>query len=129
MMRRLAMALHYLDFEFSDEAQGRGSFDALASVEPARLPALLAEVSAVLRWAAGHFGPAGALEGEGDWDFDLQAHLEPGGQALVLQPEPGTGAWRWLPGDRPWARCTLGLTLGGSESFCEAFCEAFQVAD
>ncbi|MBE7941092.1 MULTISPECIES: hypothetical protein [Ramlibacter] len=123
------MELHYLDFEFSDEAQGRGSFDALASVAPVRLPALLAEVSAVLRWAARHFGPAGALEDEGDWDFDLQAHAEPGGAALALEATGDTGEWRLAAGAQPWDRCTLGLTLGGSEGFCRAFREAFPEPD
>jgi len=44
----------YLDFDFSDEDSGRGSFDAMASVVPSRLPALLAVISAVL----GRAGPA-----------------------------------------------------------------------
>lgn len=41
--------LHYLDFDFSDEDSGRGRFDAMASVLPDRLPALLAEIAAVLQ--------------------------------------------------------------------------------
>ena len=61
------MQLHYLDFDFSDEDSGRGSFDAMASVVPARLPALLAEVSAVLGWAGQAFGAAGALQESSAW--------------------------------------------------------------
>src|SRR6185369_12734006 len=48
-----AMQLDYLVFDASDEDSGRESFDAMASVAPDRLPALLAEVAAVLRWAHG----------------------------------------------------------------------------
>jgi hypothetical protein len=32
------MQLHYLDFDFSDEDNGRGRFDAMASVLPDRVP-------------------------------------------------------------------------------------------
>jgi hypothetical protein len=51
-MDRLRLEAAHLDFDFSDEDSGRGSFDAMASVLPDRLPALLAEIAAVLGWAA-----------------------------------------------------------------------------
>ncbi|MES2940608.1 MAG: hypothetical protein V4864_23220 [Pseudomonadota bacterium] len=119
------MQLHYLDFDFSDEDSGRGSFDAMASVAPQRLPALLAEVAAVLRWATAAFGPAGALQDEGEWDYALQGTAEPGtpldaawdadsGQ-VVLVPAPGA------------RRTTLTLTLGGSPAFCGALRERFGI--
>jgi hypothetical protein len=71
------MELHYLDFDFSDEDSGRGSFDAMAAVIPGRMPALLAEISAVLRWASRVFGPPGALQDDGEWDYDLEASPSP----------------------------------------------------
>ncbi|NPC57046.1 hypothetical protein [Caenimonas soli] len=101
------MQLHYLDFDFSDEESGRGSFDAMASVDPARLPALRAEVAAVLDWAGRTFGPAGALQDESEWDYELQSMAEPDHPALT----------------------TLTLTLSGSPAFCEAFRQEFAVAD
>lgn len=101
------MQLHYLDFDFSDEESGRGSFDAMATVAPSRLPAVLAEISAVLDWARDAFGPAGALQDESEWDYELQGTDEPASAA----------------------QSTLTLTLSGSPAFCEAFRQEFGVAD
>jgi hypothetical protein len=100
-----AMQLHYLDFDFSDEDTGRGSFDAMASVLPDRLSALRAEIAAVLAWATDAFGPGGALDDQGEWDYELQEAAESG------------------------TRTTLTLTLSGSPAFCEAFREHFELAD
>jgi len=119
------MQLHYLVFDFSDEDSGRGSFDAMACVPAARLSALLAEAGAVLAWAHRAFGPAGALEDEGDWDYELQGVAEPdtpvdlvyqGGSRVVLAS--GAGA----------AATTVTFTLSGSPGFCHAFREAFDSA-
>jgi hypothetical protein len=62
LMHACAMQLHYL---------------AMAPVVPARLPALLDKIAAVLRWAGQAFGPAGSLQDEGEWDYELQATAEP----------------------------------------------------
>ena len=89
------MQLHYLDFDFSDEDSGRGSFDAMASVAASRLPPLLAEVAAVLGWAGRAFGPAGALDDDGEWDYDLRATAEPDTPlASHLRCRPGRGPAR-----------------------------------
>ena len=45
------MTLNYLDFDYSEDADGTGTFDAMASVLPAQLPALHAEITQVLAWA------------------------------------------------------------------------------
>ena len=42
------MNLNYLDFDYSEDADGTGTFDAMASVSPAQVPALHAEISAML---------------------------------------------------------------------------------
>lgn len=113
--------LHYLDFDFSDEESGRGSFDAMASVMPVRLPALLAEIGAVLGWATDAFGPCGASEDEGEWGCELQGISEPAMplkvvyEGGVVNLEPAVGV----------ARTTLTFTLSGSAAFCEAFRERF----
>lgn len=113
--------LHYLDFDFSDEESGRGSFDAMASVMPDRLPALLAEIGAVLGWATGAFGPGGASEDEGEWGYELQGIREPASPLKVVY-EAGVVTLTPAAGS---ARTTLTITLSGSAAFCEAFREEF----
>jgi hypothetical protein len=117
------MQLRYLDFDTSEEDSGRCSFDAMAGVAPERLPELLREIAAVLRWAADAFGPAGALQDEGDWDYALQATAEPDtpleiafdGRAVAL-------------GSQGASLTTVTLTLSGSPAFCAAFRAAFEAA-
>ena len=104
-MHACAMELVYLIFDFTDEGAGRGSYDAMASVLPDRLPAVMAEVDAVLRWAREEFGEASAEAGE--WDFEL----------------------RVTDDDDAVARKTLTLTLAGSQAFCDAFAQAFDPSD
>lgn len=116
MVHADAMQLHYLLFDFSDEESGHGSFDAMATVAPERLPALLAEVSAALRWAHGIFGPAGGPGEEGEWDFDLQAVAE---TALKVRIDEDRGVS--ISPTASAALTTVMLTLSGSAAFCEAF--------
>ena len=52
------MDLNYLDFDYSEDADGVGTFDAMASVAPAQIAALHAEISAVLAWAQQHWPTA-----------------------------------------------------------------------
>ncbi|WP_427912594.1 hypothetical protein ACPWT1_18485 [Ramlibacter sp. MMS24-I3-19] len=115
------MQLDYLLFDVTDEESGGASFDALASVLPDRLPALLREAEAVLQWAHREFGPPSPAD-EGGWDFDLQGTGETGdildftydaASARLTLRQPVTG------------RITLSLTLGGPATFCEAFRGAF----
>ena len=117
------MQLHYLLFDFSDEEGGAGSFDAMASVLPHRLPAVLAEVEAVLRWAHREFGAASA---DGDWDFELQATCEPD---TPLHATCDAASGRVALSPHCDALTTLSLTLGGSSAFCEAFRRAFPASD
>lgn len=119
------MQLHYLDFDFSDEDTGRGSFDAMAAVLPDRMPALLAEIAGVLRWAIDAFGPDGAGDDEGEWGYALHGVVEPDTPMKVdydaashrISASPVGGS----------ARRTLSFTLSGSAAFCAAFREAFGV--
>lgn len=118
------MTLDYLLFDFSDEEGGAGSFDAMASVLPERLPALLAEVEAVLRWAHREFGvPSGEA---GDWDFELQATCEPGAPLDAVY-DAASGRLSMSPDCD--ARTTLSLTLSGSHAFCQALRLAFPATD
>jgi hypothetical protein len=121
------MQLQYLDFDFSDEDSGRGSFDAMAAVEPSRLPALLAEVGAVLRWAVRAWGPAGALQDEGEWDYELQGTIE-SDTPLQLAVDECRGEVS-LPPVPAGSLVTLTLTVSGSPGFCQGFRQAFGLED
>lgn len=117
------MELHYLDFEFSDEDSGHGSFDAMAAVVPQRVPALLEEIASVLGWAHAAFGPPASLDDGGEWDFDLQAVAEPD-RPLAVRYDAARGEVE-LGSCSAAARVTLTLTLGGTPAFCSACREAF----
>jgi hypothetical protein len=120
------MDLHYLDFEFSDEDSGAGSFDAMAAVRPDRLPALLAEVAAVLRWAHRGFGVPGAPPEDGEWDFALQAVADPD-RPLAITYDVGKG--EVAMGHAGGALVTVTLTLTGVPAFCEALRGSFGLED
>lgn len=116
------MQLDYLLFDFSDEETGAGSFDAMASVLPDRLPALLREVEAVLQWAHRRFGPPAASADAAGWDFDLQG-TDDAGAPLAVTYDTARGEVRLhAPGS---GRITLSLTLSGPATFCDAFRDAF----
>ena len=121
------MQLHYLDFDFSDEETGRGSFDAMASVLPDRAPALLAEIAGVLRWAVGAFGAGGLSEDDGEWGYEVQGVIEPA-TALTVTYDEASGEVSLGPA-AGWERATLTLTLSGSPAFCEAFRDRFELGD
>lgn len=121
------MQLQYLDFEFSDEENGRGSFDAMASVFPDRVPAVLAEMTQVLRWAVDAFGSAGQLEEDSEWAHAVQAIIEPSTPLKVLVDE-GSGEVSLEPvgGSK---RVTFTITLTGSRAFCDALRQRFELGD
>jgi hypothetical protein len=80
------MTLSYLDFERSENTDGAVTLDAMASVPPADLPAVLAEIDAVLGWLGQHFGARqGPLDEGGGWDADVQQQPDgPGRVACTL---------------------------------------------
>ena len=120
------MQLQYLDFDASEDTGGHGSFEAMASVPAARLPALQAEVAAVLAWAHDAFGVPDA---EGEWDYALHGTQEvrtplalrydAGRRTVAAAPEGAAGA----------PITTLTLTLTGTPAFCDAFRAAFSPAE
>lgn len=121
------MELQYLDFDFSGDAHGQGSFDAMASAASGGLPLLQAEVVRVLAWAERQFGPPAAPDEGGDWDFALHGVREVA-TPLAVQWRPGAAQLDLQPGEPDPPRVTLTLTVTGSETFCAAFREAFAVA-
>ncbi|WP_395055835.1 hypothetical protein [Polaromonas sp.] len=100
------MSLQFLDFEYSEDSQGGGSFDAMASVRPAQLDAVRADIAEVLRWADTAFaGQCAPRDEGGEWDVDLQ--------------EQSDGA------SPPWH--VLTVSISGSAHFCSAFRQRFGV--
>jgi hypothetical protein len=97
--------LNFLDFDYSEDPQGGGTFDAMASVRPEQVTAVRAEIAQVLDWAHAAFpGQQAPLDEGGEWDVDLQE-----------ASEGDTAA--------PWQ--TLTLVISGSPQFCAAFRQRF----
>lgn len=123
----MPQTLLYLDFDYSEDSEGQGCFDAMADVAPARAAQVEAELAQVLAWAHAQRGwrPAPLDEG-GDWDHALGLVLEPGG-AVALRFDPATGhvvaSLPTLPA--PQVRMVYTLTLTGRPTFCAALSEAF----
>lgn len=119
------MSLHYLEFDHSEDTEGVFTFDAMASVAPAHLPAVLAEIERVLAWAFAHFpGSRGLLDEGMQWDFDLQSQRE----FTVpdrIDFEEATGRVRIQAGEAGVPRYTVTLSLSGEGAFGEAFIAAF----
>lgn len=87
------MALNYLIFDAADDGEGTGSWEAVASVRRADLPAVMAEVDAVLARAQREApGPRGPLDEGGAWDADTQVHEDGDWTEVRLTL---TGPWDW----------------------------------
>lgn len=112
--------LDYLDFDVSEDPEGRSSFDAMAAATPEQLPALQAEVVRVLDWAEREFGPAGPLDEGSEWDFELQGVRELA-TTLDVRYTPGATQLELRAGASGAPRTTLSLTLTGTPAFCAAF--------
>jgi hypothetical protein len=120
------MDLSYLLFDATDDESGAWSFDAMATVLPARLPAVLDEVGAVLRWAWREFGAPSTLGDEGGWDFDLHA-MDETSAPLDITFDGEQARMPLPPGHE--GRVTITLTLSGPSAFGSAFREAFSEAE
>lgn len=85
--------MQYLIFDASDDGEGHGSWEAMASVRAAQLPALRAEVRAVLEHAQAHSpGPRGPLDEGGVWDADTHTQTDGDWTTLTLTL---IGPWAW----------------------------------
>lgn len=115
------MSLNYLEFDYSEDTEGVGSYEAMASVGPAQLAAVLDEVAAVLAWAHEAFaGERGPVAEGAAWDYDLQGQREYTVHE-ALHFDAGRGAVVTGPEDIGVPRHTVTLTLTGGPAFCEAF--------
>lgn len=109
------MTLEYLDFDYSEDEQGIGNWDAMASVQASRVPALAAEIESVLTWAHWHFeGRQGAIDDGGDWDYDLQSQDDEG-RALTACFDSRSGKLDLQTSET--GRTTVCLSLAGSAQF------------
>ena len=98
------MSLAFLDFDYSEDVQCGGSFDAIASVRQAQLAALRAEIAEVVEWAETAFaGQRAPLDDRGEWDMEQQERVD------VASP-----LWH-----------VLTLSLSGSAPFCAACIQRF----
>lgn len=121
------MPLHYLDFDYSEDTDGTGTFDAMASVSPAQMPALHAEIAQVLRWAHAQYPDAcGPSEEGGEWQYDLQGVQEVS-TPLTLDFDAASGRIATVPGTPAPPRTTVTLSLSGHAGFCGALREAFAI--
>lgn len=117
------MALDYLDFDYSEDDEGTGTWDAMASVSAARVPLLAAEIEQLLRWASREFaGRQGAIDEGGDWDYDLQAQDDEG-QPLAAHFEASSGRLALAAAGQ--GRTTVSLSLSGNAQFGAALTTVF----
>ncbi len=87
------MSLHHLLFDASDDGQGTGSWEAMATVRAERLQRVMVEVEAALAAAAQDApGPRGPLDEGGAWDAELQVQHEGEWVTVTLTL---TGPWAW----------------------------------
>ncbi|MFA5682373.1 MAG: hypothetical protein WC999_13625 [Hydrogenophaga sp.] len=87
------MTLQYLIFDASDDGEGLGSWEAVASVRADDMPQVQAEIDALVAAAeADSPGPRGPLDGHGVWDIDVQQHEDGGWQTLTVTL---IGPWAW----------------------------------
>ena len=119
------MNLQFLDFDYSEDEEGTGTWDAMASVPTDRLPELLAEITALLDWAHAEFGALrGPVETGGLWDYDLQCERD-GLPLLALQFDIHERQIHPRPQSQSQAWVTLTLSLSGGPAFAAAFVDRF----
>lgn len=120
--------LHFLDFDYSEDDEGTGTFDAMASVAPWQVQTLHAEVAAVLAWAYTNFPDAcGPSEDGGLWQYDLQG-LQEVATRVALDFDAVAGHITATPGAPSAPRFTVTLSVSGHAEFCAALRNAFEMA-
>ena len=119
------MSLRYLDFDYSEDEHGHGSFEAMASVPAARVAALHAEIAEVLAWAHEAFpGLRAPLEEGGVWDYLVEGQREWSAPEAIRYDETTQRLSSQLgPAGEP--RHVVTLSISGSAQFCEAMRRAF----
>lgn len=119
------MDLNYLDFDYGEDSEGVGTFDAMASTWPEQVAAVHAEIAQVLDWAHANFPDRrGPLDEGGEWDYDLQGQQEfSASEAIAYDEVARRFTVQVGPAGRP--RHTVSLSISGTAAFCAAFRERF----
>ena len=121
------MTLDYLDFDYSEDTEGVGVFDAMATTGPQQVAAVHAEIVQVLDWAhAGFGGRRGPVGDGGDWDYDLQGMQEIS-LPEALDFDEVERRLRVQPGPPGAPRHTVTLSISGTPQFCAAFRREFDL--
>ncbi len=116
----MTIPLQYLDFDYSEDGDGIGTFDAMASTAPDRVPAVHAEIARVLGWAHEAFaGARGPLDEGGEWDYDLQGQRE-WSAPEALDYDEATQRLSVKAGAAGVPRHTVSLSISGTPAFCAA---------
>ena len=123
------MPLTYLDFDYSEDEYGLGTFEAVASTWPEQVAAVHAEIARVLDWAHGVYpGRQGPVDDGGDWNYDLHGLLEFTAPETILYDERSHQfSVQAGPAGKP--RHTVTLAVSGSPGFCLAFRQRFGLTE
>lgn len=121
------MTLDYLDFDYSEDTEGVGVFDAMATTGPQQVAALHAEIVQVLDWAHATFpGRRGPVGDGGDWDYDLQGMQEVT-IAETIEFDEDAHRVRVRAGRPATPRHTVTMSISGTPEFCAAFGAQFDL--
>ena len=120
------MTLNYLDFDYSEDTEGVGVFDAMATVGAQQVGALHAEIEQVLAWAHDAFrGRRGAVGEGGEWDYDLQGMQEVT-VPETLEFDENARQLHVRAGPAVAPRHTVTVAISGTPDFCAAFRDQFE---
>lgn len=121
------MVLRYLDFDCHEDAQGHGTFDAMAATAVSHVAAVRAEIAQVLDWAHAAFpGQRAPLDEGGEWDYNLEGQQEWTAHETLAYDEVSRQFSSHLgPAGAP--RHAVTLSISGSPQFCDAFRRHFGI--
>ncbi len=121
------MTLNYLEFDYSEDIEGVGVFDTMATIGPQQVGAVHAEIEQVLAWAHDAFrGRRGAVGDGGEWDYDLQGMQEVT-VPETLEFDEDTRHLHVRAGPPGAPRHTITVAIRGTPDFCAAFREQFEL--
>ncbi|WP_203561343.1 hypothetical protein [Ideonella livida] len=116
--------LRFLEFDCSEDTEGRQTWDAVASVTPRHWPALQGEVAGLLAWLHRCYGDRqGPAEDGGLWDFDLHGLVERSAPQEI-RFDGARGELRLAAAGSETVRHTLTLSLSLDPAVADRLAEA-----